>query len=74
VLRIGCATACGRPWPGSLCRPWAGVYRAGRGPARWVRAARTRCLWGWPCGGYPRRIVGGEGRLVCPRPLSGVRV
>jgi hypothetical protein len=32
--------------PGASAGPWAGVYRAGQGPARWVRAARARCLWG----------------------------
>src|SRR5664279_1755564 len=40
-------------------RPW---------PARWVRAARARSSGLTGCG-YPRRIVGGAGRLVCRRRL-----
>ena len=73
VLRIGCATACGRPGPGSLYRPWGRrIGQAGACPM--VRAARARSL------GVDRVVVtragssAGEGRLVCRRGLSGVGV
>src|SRR5450631_1366540 len=45
VLRIAARRPSAALDPGASAGPWGRRYRAGRGPARWVRAARARLLW-----------------------------
>jgi len=73
VLRIAARRPPAALDPGASAGPGAGVIGQAGGLPDGCAQPEPAPL-GWPCGGDPRRIVGGEGRLVCWRRLSGVRV